>query len=89
MVQDVAAEDGQPVLPAQIGPPGDIQGPDRAASSWPLISSSRRMVVITAPSRLSRVSGPVRLTSTRPGSRSRTRVVISAARVVLPVPPIP
>ena len=47
------------------------------------------MVVITAPSRLSRVSGPVRLTRIRPGSRSRTRVVISAARVVLPVPPIP
>ena len=58
--------------------------------SWPpRTSSSRRMVVITAPSRLSRVSGPVRLTRTRPGSRSRTRVTISAASVVLPVPPIP
>ena len=90
VVQDMAAEDGQPVLPAQVGPPGDVEGPDRRSGVLAaLISSSRRMAVITAPSRPSRVSGPVRLTRTRPGSRSRTRVVISAASVVLPVPPIP
>ena len=47
------------------------------------------MTDIAVPSSPSSVSAPVRLTSTRPGSRSRRRVVISAARVVLPVPPIP
>ena len=35
MVQDVAAQDGQPVLPAQVGPPGDIEGPDRGGRLGP------------------------------------------------------
>ena len=88
-VQHMAAEDRQPVPPAQVGPGRHIQRPGCVA----VVAADQQFAAdtggVTAPSRPSRVSGPVRLTRIRPGSRSRIRAVSSAARVVLPVPPIP
>ena len=67
--QHMLAQHRQPVRPAQVRPGRHVQSPDDAAACARGPAAPRRTVVITAPSRASRVSGPARLTRTRPGSR--------------------